>query len=194
MNEETQTVEVVEDDNKVAAEPEQVITDQKGEKKYTDADVDDIINKKFAKWKAEQEKAESEAKKLAKMNAEDKQKYQLDKREQELADREAEIARRELTAEAKTILSERDLPIDLVDVVDLTDADSVRNSIDALQKSWEAAVQKGVAVKMKGSAPMKKAPADSNEITKEQFDKMGYKDRNELIQKKPELYAQLKGK
>ncbi|HEM5311586.1 TPA: DUF4355 domain-containing protein, partial [Streptococcus suis] len=73
MNEETQTVEVVEDDKQVAAEPEQVTTDPKDEKKYTDADVDAIIDKKFAKWKAEQEKAESEAKKLAKMNAEDKQ-------------------------------------------------------------------------------------------------------------------------
>lgn len=192
MNKETQTVEVVEDDNKVAAEPEKSPTPQ-DEKKYTDADVDEIINKKFAKWKAEQEKAETEAKKLAKMNAEDKQKYTLEKREQELADREAEIARRELTAEAKTILSERGLPSELAEVVNLADADSVRSSIDALQKSWEAAVQKGVADKTKGGAPMKKAPADSNEITKEQFDKMGYKDRNELIQKNPELYAKLKG-
>lgn len=193
MNEETQTVEAVEDDKKVAAEPEQVTTDPKDKKEYTDADVDAIIDKKFAKWKAEQEKAESEAKKLAKMSAEDKQKYQLEKREQDLAAREAEITRRELTAEAKTILSERGLPSELVEVVNLADADSVRNSIDALQKSWEVAVQKGVADKTKGSAPMKKAPADSNEITKEQFDKMGYKDRNELIQKNPELYAKLKG-
>ncbi|HEM5164009.1 TPA: DUF4355 domain-containing protein [Streptococcus suis] len=166
MNEETQTVEVVEDDKQVAAEPEQVTTDPKDKKKYTDADVDAIIDKKFAKWKAEQEKAESEAKKLAKMNAEDKQKYQLDKREQDLADREAEITRRELTAEAKTILSERGLPIELVDVVNLTDADSVRDSIDAIQKTWEAAVLKGVADKTKGSAPMKKAPQEQPTVEK----------------------------
>ncbi|HFU4000455.1 TPA: DUF4355 domain-containing protein [Streptococcus suis] len=166
MNEETQTVEAVEDDKKVAAEPEQVTTDPTDEKKYTDADVDAIIDKKFAKWKAEQEKAESEAKKLAKMNAEDKQKYQLDKREQELADREAEITRRELTAEAKTILSERGLPIELVDVVNLADADSVRDSIDAIQKTWEAAVLKGVADKTKGSVPMKKAPQEQPTVEK----------------------------
>ncbi|HEL2254886.1 TPA: DUF4355 domain-containing protein [Streptococcus suis] len=166
MNEETQTVEVVEDDKQVSAEPEQVTTDPKDEKKYTDADVDAIIDKKFAKWKAEQEKAESEAKKLSKMNAEDKQKYQLDKREQDLADREAEITRRELTAEAKTILSERGLPIELVDVVNLTDADSVRDSIDAIQKTWEAAVLKGVADKTKGSAPMKKAPQEQPTVEK----------------------------
>ncbi|HEL1580642.1 TPA: DUF4355 domain-containing protein [Streptococcus suis] len=193
MNEENQTVEVVEDDKQVAAEPEQVTTDPKDEKKYTDADVDAIIDKKFAKWKAEQEKAESEAKKLAKMNAEDKQKYQLDKREQDLADREAEITRRELTAEAKTILSERGLPIELVDVVNLADADSVRDSIDAIQKTWEAAVLKGVADKTKGSAPMKKAPVESGEITKEQFNRMGVRSRNELFERDPELYRKLRG-
>lgn len=193
MNEETQTVEVVEDDKQVSAEPEQVTTDPKDEKKYTDADVDAIIDKKFAKWKAEQEKAESEAKKLSKMNAEDKQKYQLDKREQDLADREAEITRRELTAEAKTILSERGLPIELVDVVNLTDADSVRDSIDAIQKTWEAAVLKGVADKTKGIAPMTKAPVESGEITKEQFNRMGVRSRNELFERDPELYRKLRG-
>ena len=166
MNEETQTVEVVEDDKKVAAEPEQVTTDPKDEKKYTDAEVDDIINKKYAKWKKEQEQAESEAKKLAKMNAEDKQKYQLDKREQDLANREAEINKRELTAEAKTILSERGLPIELVDVVNLADADSVCESIDAIQKTWETAVLKGVADKTKGIAPMTKAPQETPTIEK----------------------------
>ncbi|HEL2532965.1 TPA: DUF4355 domain-containing protein [Streptococcus suis] len=195
MNEETQTVEAVEDDKQVAAEPEQVTTDPKDEKKYTDADadVDAIIDKKFAKWKAEQEKAESEAKKLAKMNAEDKQKYQLDKREQDLADREAEITRRELAAEAKTILSERGLPIELVDVVNLADADSVRDSIDAIQKTWEAAVLKGVADKTKGIAPMTKAPVESGEITKEQFNRMGVRSRNELFERDPELYRKLRG-
>ncbi|HEM5311542.1 TPA: DUF4355 domain-containing protein, partial [Streptococcus suis] len=85
---------------------------------------------------------------------------------QDLADREAAITRRELTAEAKTILSERGLPIELVDVVNLADADSVRDSIDAIQKTWEAAVLKGVADKTKGSAPMKKAPQEQPTVEK----------------------------
>ena len=58
MNEETQTVETVEE-QKVPAEPEKQPQD---EKKYTDADVNAIIDKKFAKWKSEQEAKENEAK------------------------------------------------------------------------------------------------------------------------------------
>lgn len=185
MNEETQTVETVEE-QKVPAEPAQQPQD---EKKYTDADVDAIIDK----WKSEQEAKENEAKKLAKMNADEKQKYQLDQREQELADREKAIARKELTAEAKAMLSERDLPVELVNVVDLTSAETVSQSVAVLQKSWEQAVQKGVQEKLKGGAPMKQAPVDSDGITKEEFARMGYQSRNELYQKNPELYKKLKG-
>lgn len=35
--------------------------DDKGAKKYSDAEVDEIINKKFAKWQKEQERKISEA-------------------------------------------------------------------------------------------------------------------------------------
>lgn len=192
MNEEIQTVETVEEDNKVPAEPE-TSEQPKDEKKYTDAEVDAIIDKKFAKWKSEQKAKESEAKKLAKMNADDKHKYEMEKREKALADREAEITRRELTAEARTILSERGLPSELIDNVNLADADSVRESIDKLQSSWELAVQRGIADKTKGGAPIKRAPQGSGQVTKEKFDRMGYKERNELLQSNPELYAKLKG-
>lgn len=159
MNEETQTVETVEE-QKVPAEPTPQPQD---EKKYTDAEVDEIINKKFAKWKSEQEAKENEAKKLAKMNADEKQKYQLDQREQELADREQAIVRKELTAEAKAMLSERGLPVELVAVVDLSNAEAVTESVASVQKTWEDAVQKGVSERLKGGAPMKSAQQNQQE-------------------------------
>lgn len=155
MNEETQTNEVVE--TVVTQEPAELETTKVDEKKYTDAEVDEIVNKKYAKWKAEQEKAESEAKKLAKMNADEKQKYQQDQREKALDEREAELTRKEMTAEAKTMLSERDLPLDLVNVIDLTNADSVKQSVATIQTAWEKAVQKGVEERIKGNAPIEKA-------------------------------------
>nr|DAR44680.1 MAG TPA: Major capsid protein [Caudoviricetes sp.] len=184
MNEETQTVETVEE-QKVPAEPAPQPQD---EKKYTDADVDEIINKKFAKWKAEQEAKENEAKKLAKMNADEKQKYQLDQREQELANREQAIARKELTAEAKAMLSERGLPVELVGVIDLTSAETVTDSVASIQKTWEDAVQKGVSDRMKGSAPIKTAPQQSTELIKAQFYRMTHAEKANLKQTNPELY------
>ena len=186
MNEETQTVETVEE-QVVPAEPTNEHQPQ-DEKKYTDADVDEIINKKFAKWKSEQEAKENEAKKLAKMNADEKQKYQLDQREQELANREQAIARKELTAEAKAMLSERGLPVELVAVVDLSNAEAVTESVASIQKTWEDAVQKGVSDRMKGSAPIKTAPQNNNELTKAQFYRMTHAEKANLKQTNPELY------
>nr|DAX78554.1 MAG TPA: capsid scaffolding protein [Caudoviricetes sp.] len=141
--------------------------EDKHERTFTRADVGKMVSAEVAKarktWESEQEAKESEAKKLAKMNADEKKDYQLKQREQELATREAEITRKELTAEAKTMLSERDLPIELVNVVNLTDADSVSESINVIQKSWEAAVQKGVSERLKGGAPMKSAQQNQQE-------------------------------
>lgn len=186
MNEETQTVETVEV-QEVPAEPT-IETQPQDEKKYTDAEVDAIIDKKFAKWKSEQEAKENEAKKLAKMNADEKQKYQLDQREQELANREQAIARKELTAEAKAMLSERGLPVELVAVVDLSNAEAVTESVASIQKTWEDAVQKGVSDRMKGSAPIKTAPQNNNELTKAQFYRMTHAEKANLKQTNPELY------
>ena len=141
------------------------VQEEKHERTFTRAEIGKMISAERSKWEAEQEAKENEAKKLAKMNADEKQKYQLDQREQELADREKAIARKELTAEAKAMLSERDLPVELVNVVDLTSAETVSESITSIKKAWEESVQKGVSERMKGSAPIKNAQTVQQEVT-----------------------------
>lgn len=126
---------------------------QKQERTFTREDISKMISAEKAKWENEQ----NEAKKLAKMNADEKQRYQAEQKEAELAEREALLVKKEMTAEAKAMLSERDLPMELVSVIDLTNADSVKQSIDSIQKTWEKAVQKGVEERIKGSAPIEKA-------------------------------------
>lgn len=142
-----------------------MVQEEKHERTFTRAEIGKMLSAERSKWEAEQEAKENEAKKLAKMNADEKQKYQLDQREQELADREKAIARKELTAEAKAMLSERDLPVELVNVVDLTSAETVSESITSIQKAWEESVQKGVSERMKGSAPIKNAQTVQQEVT-----------------------------
>ena len=141
------------------------VQEEKHERIFTRAEIGKMLSAERSKWEAEQEAKENEAKKLAQMNADEKQKYQLDQREQELADREKAIARKELTAEAKAMLSERDLPVELVNVVDLTSAETVSESITSIQKAWEESVQKGVSERMKGSAPIKNAQTVQQEVT-----------------------------
>ncbi|MGQ8926245.1 DUF4355 domain-containing protein [Streptococcus oralis] len=164
------------------------VQEEKHERTFTRAEIGKMLSAERSKWEAEQEAKENEAKKLAKMNADEKKDYQLKQLEQELADREKAIVRKELTAEAKTMLSERGLPVELVAVVDLSNAEAVTESVASIQKTWEDAVQKGVSERMKGSAPIKTAPQQSSGLSRAQFFQMSHSEKAALKQSNPELY------
>lgn len=104
----------------------------------------------------------TEQERLAKMNEEEKLKYQNEQKEKEMAERERNITKRELTAEAKNMLAEKNLPADLVDVVVLDSAESVTKSIDAIEKSFADAVEKAVDERLKGQKPPKDASTEKD--------------------------------
>ena len=184
----TESTETVDTQSDKTVDVESNSGSEKHERTFTRAEIGKMLSAERSKWEAEQEAKENKAKKLAKMNADEKQKYQLDQREQELADREKAIARKELTAEAKTMLSERGLPVELVAVVDLSSAEAVTESVASIQKTWEDAVQKGVSERMKGSAPIKTAPQQSTGLSRAQFFQMSHSEKAALKQSNPELY------
>ena len=76
----------------------------KEEKKYTDKDVDEIINKRFAKWQKEQDRKVEEAKRLEAMNAEEKAKYERDELQKELDALKAEKAHAEMAKTVKDLV------------------------------------------------------------------------------------------
>lgn len=110
-----------------------------------------------AKWETEYqqklEEAKTEAEKLAKMNAEQKAEYERQQREEELAKREAEITRRELRASALETLSEKGLPKELADIINYTDAESTKTSLESIEKAFRQAVEDGVNERLKGNPP-----------------------------------------
>lgn len=73
---------------------------EQGKKRYTDEDVDDIINRKFAEWQKKQQKAVNEAKKLAEMNAQQKAEYERDQLQKELDDYKRKDSLAEMTKTA----------------------------------------------------------------------------------------------
>ena len=139
-------------------------------KTFTQADIDRIIAKETAKWRRQQEEAvnaaRTEAEKLASMSAEQRAQAEREAREAELSKREAEITRRELKAQALETLAQKGLPSDLSSMLAYTDADACNASIDAVEKAFRSAVQKGVEERLKGNAPKTGAGAAKTDYAK----------------------------
>lgn len=159
-------------------------TEPTGEKKYTDDDVDKILNKKFAKWQAQQDKAIKEAEKLATMDAKQKAEYEKEQMQKELDEYKRKDALASMTNTARNMLADANISVsdELLAVMVTTDADETKAAIDAFKEAFNAAVEKAVKEKLKGEPPTKGGtPNPTPTLTKEQI--MAIKDP-ELRQKR----------
>lgn len=141
-----------------------------GDKKYTDKEVDAIINKKFAKWKADQEKAVSEAKKLAEMSTAQKAEYERDQLQKQLDEYKRKDSLAEMTKTARKMLSDSGIAAsdDILSVLVTTDAEQTKAAIDSFSTVFQAAVEKAVKERLKGEPPRKGA-SSGTPMTKAQI-------------------------
>lgn len=125
------------------------------EKKYTDADIDRIINKKFAEWQKKQEKAVDEATKLAQMDAQQKAEYERDQLKAELEELKAANTRAQMTVTARGILQEKGVtvPDTVVDKLIGKDADDTKATVDAFAEAFQKAVTDAVKELNKHGSP-----------------------------------------
>ena len=131
--------------------------------------VNTAVTKAQEKWQALADDKLSEAETLAKMTKEEKAQYMQQKREKELADREAAITRKELMAEAKNTLASDGLPQELAEVLNYSDADTCKKSMEKVKEVFQRAVETAVEEKLKGGKPPKKAPGgDAQKALEEQ--------------------------
>lgn len=131
--------------------------------------VNTAVTKAQEKWQALADDKLSEAEKLAKMTKEEKAQYMQQKREKELTDREAAITRKELMAEAKNTLASDGLPQELAEVLDYSDADTCKKSMEKVKEVFQRAVETAVEEKLKGGKPPKKATGgDAQKALEEQ--------------------------
>lgn len=131
--------------------------------------VNTAVTKAQEKWQALADDKLSEAEKLAKMTKEEKAQYMQQKREKELTDREAAITRKELMAEAKNTLASDGPPQELAEVLDYSDADTCKKSMEKVKEVFQRAVETAVEEKLKGGKPPKKAPGgDAQKALEEQ--------------------------
>lgn len=129
--------------------------DGEGEKKYTDADLDEIINKKFAKWEQKKQKEVDEAAKLAEMDAQQKAEYQRDELQKELDALKKEKALADMTKTARKMLADKNIsaPDELLSMLVTTDANETKAAIDGFTKLFEETVENAVKSRLRGEVP-----------------------------------------
>lgn len=148
------------------AEPKQ---DNKQQPKYTDADVDEIVSKRLAKWEKQQAAKVEEAAKLAEMNAQQKAEYERDKVQKELDEYKRRDTVNAMVAESRRQLSEQGIAVSddiLARLVGET-AEETKASVDAFSAAFTAAVEDAVKKQLAGKAPA--AGVATKTMTKEEI-------------------------
>lgn len=148
------------------SEPKQ---DNKQQPKYTDADVDEIVSKRLAKWEKQQAAKVEEAAKLAEMNAQQKAEYERDKVQKELDEYKRRDTVNAMVAESRRQLSEQGITVSddiLARLVGET-AEETKASVDAFSTAFTAAVEDAVKKQLAGKAPA--AGVATKTMTKEEI-------------------------
>lgn len=188
-NQVEETTEEIEETKEKKAE------NKEPEKKYSDEQVDEIIKEKKAKWQKQQDekiKELEEARKLEKMNEDEKLQYELDKYKRELEEYKQRENQSAMAKVAKNMLVEEGFNIsdDLVNNLITDEAESTKENVKDFAGMLKDLVEKEVNERLKGKSPeVKKTGVKSSQGQRSEI--LGIKDavkRREAMLNHPELF------
>lgn len=175
-------------------------SDKEGEQKqqepkeetFTKAQMEEIITKRVAREKDAATKKIQEAEKLAKMNADEKQKYEFEQLQAKIAEFEKKDQYYSLSKEANKMLAEHDIQADdeLLQLIVKDTADDTNKAVQSFVTLFNAKVEQGVNKALTGKSP-RMNNLGNNATTKDSI--MSIKDasqRIKAIQDNPQLFKQ----
>lgn len=121
--------------------------------------VDEIIERRLAKEKKNVDKkvkdAVEEAKKLAKMNKDEKSQYELQKLQDELNALRNEKALNDMKATARSMFLDKDINVtdELLNLVVTSDAETTKQNVEAFSKILDSMVQSKVKEALRQESP-----------------------------------------
>ena len=130
-------------------------------KTFSQADMNELAGKVRGEERRKNEQAIKEAvaqaiaeeRRQAQLTAEQREAEAKQKRDAELKAREDAITLRERRLTAQELLSQKKIPIDLVDFVVDLDENKTKENIERLAKTYNKSVENGVTDKLKGTPP-----------------------------------------
>ena len=193
MDEET-NVETVETEQ-AEVQGEQLEQTESTEKTYTKDQVNKMIAERVAREQKLAAEKEAEAKKLARMNADQKQQYELEKAQNEAKEAQAQLAKYEMQGQARKMFadsgiepSDEDLALIVTAEAEGTqhNANQLLDLIARVREDERTKLLKGETPKANG----KKLPA---QVTQENFNRMNMTEKVKLHAENPELFNKLTG-
>lgn len=121
--------------------------DPASDKKYSDADVDSIINARFAKWQSDQEERD----RVAKLSVAEKEQERIAKLEQ----LEQNVAHRDAVDKSRKLLSDEKLPDSFAKFIADTKEDVSQDKFNEFKNMLQAFRESIVAEVMKDKTPAK---------------------------------------
>ncbi|KYG34916.1 DUF4355 domain-containing protein [Alkalihalobacillus trypoxylicola] len=161
-------------------------------KTFTQEELEKVVQSRLARAEKDKAKAIEEAEKLAKMNADEKQKYEFEKLQRENEELKAAQNKYSLGREAAKMLADSNIIADdeILSLVVREDAEATKVAVSAFSSLVARIVDAQILEKMKGKSPKKQTETPVT-LTKEDFNKLSYIERDELYKKDYDTYKKL---
>lgn len=173
--------------------PQDPPADPPKDKTYTQKEFEAEIARRVASEKKRADEKVEEAKKLAKMNADQKQQYEYEKLQKELAEYKKKDAFHSLSKEATKMLSEEAITADddTLEFVVKETAEDTQTAVKSFVTLINAKVEEGVKKALSGKPPKAApgTPGAKNPFSKEHWN---VTEQGKIYEKDPTLFKQLK--
>lgn len=164
------------------------------EKTFTKDEVEQMISDRIKREREKAEADKAEAKRLAKMNADQKKDYEIDKQTKRAEEAEQKLARYEMQGQARKMFEESGVNVndDDLSLVVTSEAETTQNNVNKLI-AFAKRIREDVKNEMlTGKTPKTNGNVAKN-ITQSQFDLMSSKQKAGLYQENPDLFKKLTG-
>lgn len=194
MEETQQNVESVEEettDQVEETEAEQQEESKEQEQSYSKEDVDNIVKKALSDFQEEQQAKLEEERKVAKMNAEERQKHEQAKRDERIKELESQLATRDNRRLVSELAESQEVNITQKDVDFLVTADEEETQQKASYfiERIKQAYSNGKDSTIKSSAPKLTAEKSGGVMTKADIESIkDPEERFEMMKKHADLF------
>lgn len=164
---------------------------EEDEKKYTDKEVNDLIERKFAEWQKKQEKRrikQDEAERLKNMSEQERKDHEMEELRKQVDALQRRDAMSKMAATARNMLKEKGISVgdDLISLMISDDADTTKKSVDTFIEAFQDAVNRAVKDALKGEPPK---AGGASKLTREQIMKVENRaERQRLIRENMDLF------